>query len=159
MDPRFTSFSDLMKLTDRDIVTHQKILCIKIIRGITGEGLKEAKEFFEEVLQPAVLDKTYNPIIETKLDSKFQLGDPDDCDDFDEEVEQLPPPTFLIGHTYKQLNKEVVLILGVSNPNTSHETVYSMDGKGKFIHRYNRRDIGRVTGCDVDDPRNLIKPE
>ncbi|WHM52922.1 ribosomal protein L7/L12 C-terminal domain protein [Sulfitobacter phage vB_SupP_AX] len=47
-DPRFTSFKEIRDLMDAD----QKINCIKILRGITGEGLKETKDFFEQEWLP-----------------------------------------------------------------------------------------------------------
>lgn len=66
-------------------------------------------------------------------------------------------PMFLIGHTYKQLDGDVVLIVGAANQGNSYETVYSVSSDGQTIHRYNRRDYGRVTGTDHNnpDPRNL----
>lgn len=54
-DPRFTDKRDLLNLFDQQFVQSNKIGCIKLIRSITGLGLKEAKDFFEQDLQPRVL--------------------------------------------------------------------------------------------------------
>jgi hypothetical protein len=72
----------------------------------------------------------------------------------------LNPPMYLIGHTYKQLDGDVVLIVGAANQGTSYESVCSFDvSNGNMIHRYNRRDFGRCAGTDHDipDQRNLVK--
>lgn len=53
-DPRFTTLQELRDLMDAD----QKINCIKILRGITGEGLKETKDFFEQEWLPFATGKT-----------------------------------------------------------------------------------------------------
>lgn len=47
-------FDDMLNLIDPNFVNHQKINCIKHIRTITRCGLKEAKDFFEQVWTPAI---------------------------------------------------------------------------------------------------------
>lgn len=64
-------------------------------------------------------------------------------------------PMYLIGHTYKQLNGDVVLIVGAANQGSTHETVYSITPSGKTLHRYSRRDFGRCTGSSSDCETNL----
>lgn len=48
IDPRHTSFHELRELMDPDFVNSNKINCIKTLRQITGEGLKDTKDFFEQ---------------------------------------------------------------------------------------------------------------
>lgn len=155
MDPRHVTLDELRNLTDTDYVANNKIGCIKILRGITGEGLRETKDFFEQEWQPYV-NGNKTPMKVSKSSNNYGTLDHVSVEP-DEEPDTLPPPMFLVGHSYKQLNKSVVLILGVSNPNTSYETVYTMGSDGNVIHRYNRRDFGRCTGSDNEnpDPRNL----
>lgn len=64
---------------------------------------------------------------------------------------------YTIGRIYRQLDGQEVLIVGIANRGTDHETVYSIAPGGDPIHRYSRRDFGRVTGTSFDrpDPRNL----
>lgn len=140
--------NELRTLFHYKTVTDNKINMIKLLRTISGEGLRETKDFLEQVLIPAIAHQ------DASLTKKQPIG---------EHVEEafkrktLPPPMYLVGHSYKQINKNTILILGVSNFNTDGETVYSMDEHGIVIHRYNRRDFGRVTGTDHNDPdpRNL----
>lgn len=44
----FTTLRELRDLMSVDVVSTQKINCIKLLRQITGEGLKETKDFFEQ---------------------------------------------------------------------------------------------------------------
>ena len=44
----------LRELMDPEFVNKQKINCIKHLRTITGEGLKEAKDFFEQEWLPFI---------------------------------------------------------------------------------------------------------
>lgn len=44
----------LRELMNPDFVDNKKIECIKYIRMMTGEGLREAKEFFEQEWRPLV---------------------------------------------------------------------------------------------------------
>lgn len=53
-DPRFTSLKELRELMDVDYVNSRKINCIKTLRQITGEGLKETKDFFEQEWLPFI---------------------------------------------------------------------------------------------------------
>lgn len=55
-DARFTSLPQLRELMSVDVVSSQKINCIKLLRQITGEGLKETKDFFEQEWMPFVLE-------------------------------------------------------------------------------------------------------
>lgn len=48
------SFEEMMDLIDPNFVNNNKINCIKYIRTITRCGLKEAKDFFEQVWTPAI---------------------------------------------------------------------------------------------------------
>lgn len=61
-DSRWTPLDELTKLFDPDIVSTQKINCIKTVRGITGEGLKEAKDWVEQFLVPTVANMSQNQI-------------------------------------------------------------------------------------------------
>ncbi|MCA1800821.1 MAG: ribosomal protein L7/L12 [Actinobacteria bacterium] len=147
----YITLHELSNLLDQHFVSTRKIDCIKLLRQITGEGLKESKEFFEQKWQPTILgkNKRINHIPEV-------TNIPPDID-----PSKLPPPMFLVGHTYKQVDGATVLILGTSNTNTLYETTYSMTSHGDVIHRYNRRDFGRVTGSSMDGPSplNLRIPE
>lgn len=144
-NPRTYSLKELEILFDP---SSNKIECIKMLRAITREGLKETKDFYEHVIQPAIDHGT-------KVRPANPITSKEDDDDQSDPIRTPTPPMYLIGQTYRQLNKQVVLIIGAANQNTDWETVYSIDEKGYLIHRYNRRDFGRVTGCDINDPRNL----
>lgn len=147
--PEYTPLSELIKLFDHAQVINNKIQTIKMLRTISGEGLRETKDFLEHKLIPALEGQSpglkFNVQAGHEEQPNLHTGVP------------LPPPMHLVGHSYKQRNKNTVLIIGVSNFNTEAETVYSMDGNGTVVHRYNRRDFGRVTGTNHNnpDPRNL----
>lgn len=152
-DPQHTTLDELRELINPEFVKLKKINSIKLIRQITGEGLKETKDFFEQVWQPAVTGGFPASVIkQSSITGSYGQLLKDD-----EEPAKLPPPMYLVGQAYKQLDGCTVLIIGVSNPNTSYETVYSVDREGSVVHRYNRRDFGRCTGSDSEnpDPRNL----
>ena len=145
------SLRDLKDLYDFKTVSTNKINTIKTIRAITESSLKEALDFFEQVLIPAIQnqDRHKNPesvigqfVADAERNTKGGV---------------LPPPMYLVGHSYRQLNKNTVLIVGVSNFNTEDETIYSIDDVGNTVHRYNRRNFGIVTGTNQNnpDPRNL----
>lgn len=53
-EPRFLPMFELKDLANKDYVNRNKINCIKMMRQITGEGLKETKEFFEQVWLPMI---------------------------------------------------------------------------------------------------------
>ena len=53
---RFTHLEDLKNLLDKEFVACEKVTCIKIIRQITGKGLRETLDFFENVLCPVILN-------------------------------------------------------------------------------------------------------
>lgn len=53
-DRSFFPLNDLRDLMDPEFANNRKINCIKHIRAITGEGLKEAKDFFEQEWLPFV---------------------------------------------------------------------------------------------------------
>lgn len=55
VDP--VAFDKLIDLLDPNFVNNKKIECIKLLRQITREGLKETKTFFEEVWVPAIRAK------------------------------------------------------------------------------------------------------
>lgn len=150
--PSFIPLSELKMLFDYGYVINNKINTIKTLRTITNEGLKEAKDFLEQTLIPAL--EHQNPLSPQK---RVLIKGSEEHSDQQPGV-VLPPPMYLVGHSYKQRNKNTVLILGVSNFNTYGETVYSIDSDGSVVHRYNRRDFGRVTGTDQNDPdpRNLV---
>lgn len=152
--PQLTTLKELKQLFDPDFVRTHKINCIKLLRQITGDGLKETKDFLELELAPFILDRTPMPSHADYDANKLDPGDPLNIvpGTSPSKEEGLKPPMFLIGHSYRQLNKEVVLIVGASNQGTSYETVYSINGDGKPIHRYNRRDYGRCTGTDHLNP-------
>ena len=145
------SLRDLKDLIDYNVVSTNKINTIKTIRAITGSTLKEALDFFEQVLIPAIQnqDRHKNP--------KSAIGSFVDNADKSIKGGVLPPPMYLVGHSYRQLNRNTVLIVGVSNFNTEDETIYSIDDVGNVVHRYNRRNFGIVTGTNQNnpDPRNL----
>jgi hypothetical protein len=134
---------------DYEFTERYQIEIITRLRNITGRTPKEAIEFLEHVilLHLEHQSKTTSSIT--------RAGSPEPK----RTITHVPitPPMYLVGHSYKQLDKNVVLILGVSNFNTEDETVYSISSEGRVVHRYNRRDFGRVTGTDHNnpDPRNL----
>lgn len=144
---------ELKQMFDYSYVVSNKIFTIKTLRTITGEGLKETKDFLEQVLIPAIEHQT------PKASARSMQAVGHHVPVTASVGELLPPPMYLVGHSYKQLNKNTVLIVGVANFNTNGETVYSVDPDGNTVHRYNRRDFGRVTGTDHNnpDPRNLEK--
>lgn len=148
----FTKLEDLQKLFNLKWNETHKIEAIRMLRNISGEGLRETKDFHDRVVTMLHIQADgYDP---NKLDPGDELhvvGTP-------KPEEGLNPPKFMVGHTYKQVDGNNVVILGTSNANTSFETVYSIDSKGNCIHRYNRRDFGLCTGTDHfnPDPRNLI---
>lgn len=143
------SLHDLKQMFDYEFVELYKIEMIKRLRTITGGSLKDTKEFLEEVILPCLEHQSKTASPTTRAGSPEPKGTIT--------YVPLPPPMYLVGHSYKQLDKNVVLILGVSNFNTETETVYSMSSEGRVVHRYNRRDFGRVIGTDDanPDPRNL----
>lgn len=49
-EARFTTLHELRDFMSVDVVSSQKINCIKLLRQITGEGLKETKDFFERTI-------------------------------------------------------------------------------------------------------------
>jgi hypothetical protein len=156
----FISLNVLRHLFDSEYVQKNRIETIKTVRMLTNLGLREAKDFVEDELVPFLMEgKRMVPGVHTGWSPtvRDKTGSIEEVTVSPDEPATLPPPMFLVGHTYKQLDKSVVLILGVSNPNTSYETVYSLGSNGNVIHRYNRRDFGRVTGSshDTPDPRNL----
>ena len=157
-EARHTDFASLMQLVNPEFVKNNKINCIKLLLGISGESLKGTKDFFEQEWLPTVEGGFPSKKVSKSSNNYGSLAhvsvEPD------EEPDTLGPPMFLVGHSYRQLDKCVVLILGVSNPNTTYETVYTMGSNGNIIHRYNRRDFGRCTGSDHEnpDPRNLEIP-
>lgn len=55
-EARFTTLPELRELMSVDVVSTQKINCIKLLRQITGEGLRETKDFFEQEWSPFVLE-------------------------------------------------------------------------------------------------------
>lgn len=157
LDPKHTSFNQLSSLIDPETMVNNSINTIKLLRQITGKDLKEVVEFFEEVWKPFVLSQPSSRVGDT---FKPPIGvDIDDIATFEGENKtfDLPPPMYLVGHSYKQLDGCTVMILGVSNPNTSYETVYTLNSNGNVVHRYNRRDFGRCINSDPQnpDPQNL----
>ena len=155
INPQKTSLANLQKLLDPDFVSSNKISVIKLIRQISCEGLKEAKDFVEQIWIPQI---TGSPHTYKSNFSFAKIGSPVLASSLNYMDENLPPPMYLIGHTYRQLNKETVLIIGATNQNKSYETVYSISSNGETVHRYNRKDFGLVTGTNFEDSdeRNLI---
>lgn len=51
---QFFPLNDLRLLMDPEFVAKQKIQCIKYLRFMTGEGLRETKDFFEKEWEPFV---------------------------------------------------------------------------------------------------------
>lgn len=47
-DPRLTPLGEMRNLMDPEFVKTNKINCIRLIRQLSGESLREAKEFFEQ---------------------------------------------------------------------------------------------------------------
>lgn len=146
--PEYTALSEIKKLFDFKEVSANKIYTIKVLRSLSGEGLKETKDFLEQVLIPAIEHQVPSTTLRQPVGA-HSVGA--------HRSGVSVPPMYLVGHSYKQRNKNTVLILGVSNFNTDGETVYFMDGDGNLVHCYNRRDFGRVIGTDYNgsDPRNL----
>ena len=145
-DPKLATLAELQILFTKNNIQNEKIKCIKLLRQITGEGLKEAKDFFEQVVQPANQHGGYHA---GQAGSAEIVADP-----MEQLTEELPPPMYLVGMTYLQVSKAPTLIIGVANYNTRWETVYSIGSDGTPVHRYNRRDFGRVTGTQ-DSPNDL----
>lgn len=147
--PQFVTLDELKLLFNPDN-TNRKIESIKLLRQITGAGLKETKDFFEQVVVSNVRPNSSS-------NKGKPITTPDDLGEIVQSVTNLSPPMFLVGMTYLQLDKTPVLIVGVANYGTSYETVYSIGSNGEPIHRYNRRDFGRVTGTDANNssPYNL----
>lgn len=54
-DYHVTPLREFRELMSMDVVSNHKINCIKLLRQITGEGLKETKDFFEQEWMPFVL--------------------------------------------------------------------------------------------------------
>jgi hypothetical protein len=152
-EARFTSLSQLKQLFDLGSVRQGKIETIKLLRQITGEGLRETKDFYEQELLPFLQNgRMMSGTLASDDPNHLDMGDPPLVQGEAETRGDLDPPTFLIGHSYQQYNGEVVLIVGAANQNTDYETVYSIGPDGRAIHRYNRRDRGRVTGSSMQDP-------
>jgi hypothetical protein len=151
MSDNYISLAELSKLFDKEFVSKQKINTIKILRSITGEGLKETKDYLEQRLIPFIVEG--KPMAShDDFDANYMEVGQHISSAIPAGSEDLTPPMFLIGHSYRQLNKDTVLIVGASNQGTSYETVYSINPEGKAIHRYNRRDYGRCTGTNHMDP-------
>lgn len=74
-DPSFMSFKALALLFDPEFVAKQKISTIKTVRQITGEGLKETKDWVENFLQPTVVNMSHNQLHVTEHMPDF---DPDE---------------------------------------------------------------------------------
>lgn len=55
------SLNELAMLFHPETVDRAKINCIKAIRSITGAGLKEAKDFFENTVHPVIVLKQHPP--------------------------------------------------------------------------------------------------
>lgn len=51
----YTPLNEIRHLMDPEYVQTNKINCIKYLRSITGEGLKETKDFFEAEWLPFVI--------------------------------------------------------------------------------------------------------
>lgn len=78
-----TRLNLLEKLLDPDFVSTKKIECIKVLRGISGEGLKETKDFYEQVLHPVV-------VLKLSVKRERQVGNPfDDESPSKEEFENI----------------------------------------------------------------------
>ena len=62
-DRTYFPLEDLRELMDIDFVNKKKINCIKHLRAMTGEGLKETKDFFEQEWLPFINGerKSYAP--------------------------------------------------------------------------------------------------
>lgn len=63
------------------------------------------------------------------------------------------PVPYMVGNYYRTQAGELVRFVDVTNEGNSYETMVDESG----IHRYTRRDFGRVTGSahDYSDPRNV----
>ena len=56
-EPSFVQLSELEKLFDPEVVGTQKINCIKLLRQISGDGLRESRDFLEQTIQPIIEGK------------------------------------------------------------------------------------------------------
>lgn len=75
-EARFTTLRELRELMSVDVVSTQKINCIKLLRQITGEGLKETKDFFEQEWSPFVLnDQRFGNANKTSPAQSLELVD------------------------------------------------------------------------------------
>ena len=70
---------ELEMLFDKYNVENQKIECIKKIRSITRAGLKESKDFFEQILEPTILGKPHTHRVYEE-EKRQNLGDREDGD-------------------------------------------------------------------------------
>lgn len=88
------------------------------------------------------------------VDENWMLYGPTGPDAIIALLSQLEIAPFQVGQTYKMVGGGEVTLIGVSNEGTRYETMHCADD----VHRYTRRDFGRVTGSsfDHDDPRCLI---
>ena len=153
----YISIRDLRKLLKYNKTNCIRTKCLKVLIGITGESLGEVTKFFINEWEPA-FNANSLPSIEAgvKINTKYN-----NIDGLDKNKEIIPlrPAMYLVGRAYKQLDGNTTLVIGTTNIGTSYETVYSIDSMSNIIHRYNRRDFGRCTGTDHDnpDPRNFVK--
>jgi hypothetical protein len=150
------ALEELADLIRPSYAANNEAHAIKLLMALSGASFADCEDFYEGTLVPFFKGE----VSTRNIKSYFDL-DEERKNTSKEAVETDIPPMFLVGHTYLQLNGSPVTIIGKTNDNTESETVYSIDSNGNTIHRYNRRDFGRVTGTDHNnpDPRNLIPLE
>ncbi len=84
MAERTFTLEDLRELMDPEFVNQGKINCIKHLRQMTGEGLRETKDFFEQEWLP-LMNGTRTPPKEVKV----YVEDTPEFHRLSEQVEQL----------------------------------------------------------------------
>ena len=90
MDPVHIELNDFRCLFNDGFVNHNKIPSIKMIRQITGAGLKESKEFFENVIEPVVIEQRRLDGLTPHITNKpIQAHTYDEFKDFEERLQRV----------------------------------------------------------------------
>lgn len=157
------TLDELRRFIEPHSILNNEIMTLNRIRRITGVREKEAREFYDQFLKPFArrhtVTHTSSGIVPDE--NTVPINKPPRKSVFDADGDPLPkaenPPMFLVGQAYHQVNGEIALVVGTSQTGSTYETVYTIDSQGNPVHRYNRRDFGRVTGSNHDnpDPRNF----
>lgn len=79
-------------------------------------------------------------------------------------IDETHPRMWEVGETVTLKDGTKRLVVAMGNVNSPYESIATMehdyeDDCVKLIHRYNRRDYGRVTGTEGNDPRDFIQKD